>query len=83
MSLTKHDLATIKLLITASIEERIPTRIDQPALDIGESPLETTHNFMALNAHLNDLDDGLARLSEITDNNDIAIRKINHKLGIA
>lgn len=47
------------------LEKRLTVKIDQLTLDVGQFSLETTNNFMALNAHLDDLDDGLAKLAEI------------------
>ena len=64
------------------LEKRLTVKIDQLTLDVGQFSLETTNNFMALNAHVDDLDDGLAKVVEMTDNNRIEIRKLKHKLGV-
>lgn len=128
MTLTRHDLAAIKQLITETIDTRVPkiidervakivdarlhamideripaiiddriprvmqplldrlerrltVKVDQLTLDVGQFSLETTNNFMAFDAHLEDLDDGLAKLYEMADNNGVELRKLKHKLG--
>jgi hypothetical protein len=61
------------------LEKRMVVKLDQLTLDVGQFSLETTNNFMLLNGHIDDLDDGLARISEMTDNNRVDIRKLKRK----
>ena len=65
------------------LEKRLTVKIDQVTLDVGQFSLETTSNFMVLNAHIDDLDDGLAKVVEMADTNRVEIRKIKHKLGLS
>jgi len=57
------------------LENRFNIKIDQLTLDVGRFSLETTDNFMILNGRLDDLEGGLAIISEMADNN----REENHK----
>ena len=42
------------------LEKPLTVKIDQLTLDVGQFSLEITDNFMALNTHVDDIDDGLA-----------------------
>jgi len=61
------------------LERRLNIKLDQLTLDVGQFSLETTDNFMILNARLDDLDGGLAIISEIADNNRVENHKRKHK----
>jgi hypothetical protein len=61
------------------LEDRLTVKLDQLTLDVGQFSLETTNNFMIVNGRLDDLDGGLAKLAEMTDNNRVEIRKLKHK----
>lgn len=63
------------------LEKRTTIKLDQLTLDVGQFSLETTGNFMDVTAHLDDLDGGLARLSEMTDNSRVELKKLRHRVG--
>lgn len=57
------------------LEKRTLVKLDQLTLDVGQFSLETTSNFMMLNAHVDDLDDGLASVVDMTDNMLVEVKK--------